>query len=394
MYKTFKMRLFPTKFQEYKLYQHIDACRFVWNYMVEQNYTNHDATGKFLSHFTMCNMLVELKRDNNFYWLNHVAAHSLQAICRDVAFAFSWYCQIPDRGKPKFKSKKYSKKSFPLRQDKHGIYLYDDQLIQIPKIGKVKYKLDYRHYKFNLNKLFNIANNPRILLMPNHKWILVFDLECENQAPQIPYNGNLGIDVGIKEAATYSFETKNKSIKSEVFHNINKSSKVKKLKSKIMHTRKSLDRKRNSAHKFGYDPYSSKSYVKELEKHRRLWYKWRMLISNEYQKETSRLIYDIRPSAIIMENVSIANLMKNHHLAKSIAECSWYRFKLMIEYKCGFAGIPLIIAPTNFPSTKMCSRCGSIKPMKLSERKYKCPVCGLIIDRDINASINLMQLSD
>ena len=66
----------------------------------------------------------------------------------------------------------------------------------------------------------------------------------------------------------------------------------------------------------------------------------------------------------------------------------------MIEYKCGFAGIPLIIAPTNFPSTKMCSRCGSIKPMKLSERKYKCPVCGLIIDRDINASINLMQLSD
>ena len=80
MYKTFKMRLFPTKFQEYKLYQHIDACRFVWNYMVEQNYTNHDATGKFLSHFTMCNMLVELKRDNNFYWLNHIATNSNQAI--------------------------------------------------------------------------------------------------------------------------------------------------------------------------------------------------------------------------------------------------------------------------------------------------------------------------
>ena len=92
---------------------------------------------------------------------------------------------------------------------------------------------------------------------------------------------------------------------------------------------------------------------------------------------------------IVMENLNVSNMMKNRHLAKAIAQQGFYKFIEQIKYKCALNGIKFIQAPTFYPSSKMCSGCGSIKKdLKLSDRVYKCD-CGFSCDRDKNATYNL-----
>jgi len=96
-----------------------------------------------------------------------------------------------------------------------------------------------------------------------------------------------------------------------------------------------------------------------------------------------------KPCKVVVETLNIKGMMKNRHLAKAIAQQKLYDFKLKLQYKCEKCGIELVEADKWFPSSKMCSSCGAIKnDLKLSDRVYKCN-CGLVIDRDYNASINL-----
>ena len=102
----------------------------------------------------------------------------------------------------------------------------------------------------------------------------------------------------------------------------------------------------------------------------------------------------MRPQSIVLENLNISGMMKNKHLAKSIAEQNLYMFRQLIEYKAGELGITVKYADRFYPISKTCSRCGHVKAeLPLSERTYKCPECGLIIDRDFNAARNLEKLA-
>ncbi|ONI44638.1 hypothetical protein AN641_06535 [Candidatus Epulonipiscioides gigas] len=98
---------------------------------------------------------------------------------------------------------------------------------------------------------------------------------------------------------------------------------------------------------------------------------------------------------IVMEDLSVKNMMKNHKLAKAISEVSWYQFKLMLEYKCQWYGRTLIIAHKNYPSSQLCFTCGYKNNVTkdLSVREWECPNCYSIHDRDINASKNLLKLA-
>ncbi len=99
--------------------------------------------------------------------------------------------------------------------------------------------------------------------------------------------------------------------------------------------------------------------------------------------------------AIVIEDLKVSNMLKNHRLAKAISEVSWYEFRTMLEYKCKWYGRELIIAPSNYASSQLCSNCGnkSNQTKDLSCRTYICPVCGMIMDRDLNASKNLLNLA-
>ena len=98
---------------------------------------------------------------------------------------------------------------------------------------------------------------------------------------------------------------------------------------------------------------------------------------------------------IVIEALQVNNMIKNHKLAKSIADASWSEFRRILEYKANWYGRKIIVAPSNYASSQLCSDCGnkSSQTKDLSCRTYICPVCGMIMDRDINASKNLLKLA-
>lgn len=137
-----------------------------------------------------------------------------------------------------------------------------------------------------------------------------------------------------------------------------------------------------------------KEYVKtsnliKLEKkiqriHRRL-----ANIRNNYLHKTTTSIVKTKPYRVVIEDLNVKGMLKNKHLSDAIRKQGFYEFKRQLEYKCKFRGIELVIADRFYPSSKICSQCGEIKKdLKLRDRVYNC-ICGLTIDRDFNASINL-----
>ena len=113
-------------------------------------------------------------------------------------------------------------------------------------------------------------------------------------------------------------------------------------------------------------------------------------IRNNHLHQTTSEIVKIKPSQIVMENLNVKGMMKNKHLSEAIAKQKFYEFKRQIQYKAEMYGIRVIEASRWYASSKTCSHCGNVKKnLKLSDRIYICPVCGVKLDRDLNAAINL-----
>ncbi|MGO1041905.1 RNA-guided endonuclease InsQ/TnpB family protein, partial [Clostridioides difficile] len=112
-------------------------------------------------------------------------------------------------------------------------------------------------------------------------------------------------------------------------------------------------------------------------------------IRNNYLHQTTTNIVKTKPYRVVIEDLAVSNMMKNKHLSKAISKQGFYEFRRQLEYKCKLRGIELVVSDRFYPSSKTCSQCGEIKKdLKLKDRLYKCE-CGLTIDRDLNASINL-----
>lgn len=379
MIRSFKVRLYPTKEQEILMNKHIDCCRFIWNYMLAINLEREKDGLHPLSGFKMCNELTLLKRQPQYEWLNDVSANSLQTICTDLNEAYSAFFNKV-RGKPKFKKKAKAKRAFPVLCNR--IYFKDKNFIVIPVIGKVKYKTDF---EFICGRDILKFKNPRISNIGN-KWILTFGLEVEKQ----DYNLNdfsVGIDLGVKDLAVVSYD----GDKSKVYHNINKSKKVKYYKSKLKHVQRNLARKyeKRKSENF-YNKEMSKNEIRELEKVQYLYRKLANIRDNYIHQVTAEIV-NMLPKRIVIEDLKVSNMLKDKRLSEEIHEQSFYKFREYLTYKCEDKGIELVIADKYYPSSKTCSCCGNIKKsLKLSDRTYICDKCGLTIDRDLNAAINLM----
>lgn len=172
-----------------------------------------------------------------------------------------------------------------------------------------------------------------------------------------------------------------------VFKNINKSYVVRKVEKRLKRLQKQVSRK-YELNRIGREYIKTNNIIK-LEKqiqqvHRRL-----ANIRNNYLHQTTASIVKTKPYRVVIEDLNVKGMMKNKHLSDSVRKQSFYEFKRQLEYKCKFRGIELIVADRFYPSSKTCSQCGEVKKdLKLKDRVYKCS-CGLIIDRDLNASINL-----
>ena len=177
-----------------------------------------------------------------------------------------------------------------------------------------------------------------------------------------------------------------------VFKNINKTRRIKNLKSKLKHLQRSVSRKYET-NKQG-SKYIKTNNIIKLEKEIALINKKLADIRNNHIYQSINTILKEKPYRVIMEDLNISGMMKNKHLSKAIQEQCFYKFISTMKYKCEWLGIEFIQADRFYPSSKTCSCCGHIKKdLKLSDRTYICDNCGLEIDRDYNASINLMNYS-
>ena len=214
-----------------------------------------------------------------------------------------------------------------------------------------------------------------------NKYFISFGLECENQTRELN-DYSMGIDLGVKDLAVISYGEN-----SLVFHNINKSSKVKKLYRELKHLQRSISRKYET-NKQGNKYVKTNNIIKAEEKLRKI-NKKISDIRNNYIHQTTHKLIELLAKRVVMEKLNVLGMMKNKHLAKVIGEQNFYKFIEYMKYKCEWNGIEFIQVDRFYPSSKKCSCCGNIKKdLKLSDRVYVCK-CGLNIDRDLNAAVNL-----
>ena len=379
MYKGYTIRIYPTKDQEELLRKHIGCCRFIWNHMIEVQKENYKNDGKYISKFSMIKLIPSIKKE--FEWLNEVSMSSLQRICDDVNTAYQrFFKKISNY--PKFKSKKRSKLSYPVCCDR---FYFKNGKVQIQKLGKVKYRVDYPN--LNLEEISKFSNVR--ISNENDKWILTFSIEYENQV-FTEKNGNLGIDLGVGRLAVVSHNGKKLEYK-----NINKSKRVRKLTSKLKHVQKVISRKYEVGNKLNDKKYQKTNRILKYEKLLKRIYRKISNIRKDQRHKVTRELVNLNPAVVIMEDLNVSGMMKNKHLAKAISEMGFYDFIRIMKYKCEESNIKFIQANRFFPSSKTCSHCGCIhKGLKLSDRIFECPECCFIADRDFNAAMNLERYFD
>jgi len=374
--KGYKIRLYPTKEQEEKIWKHINGCRFIWNYMLELQIKNHEAGNKQIKNNDLIKLIPQMKKTEEYAWLSELSNGSMQATIGKLTDAYSrFFSNIA--GYPKYKSKKSAKKSYQIRSD---CMYFKENTVFIQKIGHVRYKSDFV-FKTGPNiKHYNIRLHFR-----NNKYILTFTMESENQATTCK-SGSMGIDLGVKELATVAFNDE-----CFVFHNINKSKRMKTLDKRIRTIQRSISRKYKEAKKKTGRFEKSNNIIKQEETLRKLRNKVTNIRLN-YIHQTTRFLVNKNPERIVMEGLDVAHMLKDKHLRKQIQDQNFSEIFRQMEYKCQSAHIDLVKADRYFPSSKLCSSCNHLKPeLKLSDRIYTCQYCGLRIDRDYNAAINLMK---
>ena len=315
----------------------------------------------------------QLKKQEQYKWLNEASNTKMVKSVRNLDKAFKSFFKTKI-GYPKFKSKRKSKQSFYVRYD--NLYFLEEKC-NIEKIGKVKYKTNY---KIPQGRNVIKFSNPYCSYDGKY-WYLSFGIEVEENQTTLNKDLSIGIDLGVKDLAVVN--VLDKPIK-----NINKSKKVRKLKKRLKRLQRQVSRK-YEANKQGNKFIKTNNIIK-LEKRIKLIHRKLSNIRNNHIHQSTSKIIKLKPYRIVMENLNISGMMKNKHLSKAIAEQCFYEFIRQIKYKSKFNGIEFIQVDRFYPSSKKCSCCGNIKKdLKLKERTYICNECGNRIDRDLNASINL-----
>lgn len=317
-------------------------------------------------------LFTQFKKAEEGAWLNEVSSPTLfQTIWKDFGSALiRWKAKKAKA--PKFKSSRTAKPSFPICTAK--TYILSSNLLVLPTIGKIRYQSqhDYPKGAYNLKPL-----NPRVVFR-NEKWLLKFSIEVPEKHYEL--TGNVvGIDLGVKETAV----TYDSSGNVQAFHNLNKSSRMKRKLKGIQRLQRRYSR--------------SQKMSKNREKLRRLLRRKHERATNSrvhYNHKVSAEIVNLLPRRIVMESLNVEGMLKNRKLSKAIASQNFYRLTSFLRYKSEERGIEFVQVDRFYPSSKTCSNCGAIHSgLTLSDRTFVCPECGFSMDRDENAARNLMHFT-
>ena len=399
-----KIRLKLTKEQESLVWWYSKVSRNFWNLLVDIDKRNNKGefddilsnNGNQTYHSNFYNR--EIYSLNQSDYLN-LAKVVVAKNYEENEEKWSWYYQSnqsfiygflsrelvkirkQNKGKLNFRSVDKIQPNFNVRCDVSAngkrpsrIYLKGDGKLQIPTIGDVRF--GSARSGFNLSCKKQIAN----ISFDGKYWYLSYTEDVDTQATNLPdYTKGVGIDLGIKTLATVSDGTKVPNIKT--FRRVRILNKrLKRLQRKV--SRKYLINKCNKRNK-------TKNIIK-LEKRIKLIHRsLKNIRINHIRKFVSELIKK-QPQYIAIEDLNVKGMMRNKHLAKDIANCSFYTIKEHLIRKSKERNIIVRLVDRFYPSSKTCSNCGSYKNnLKLSQRVYHCSSCQVKIDRDFNASLNI-----
>jgi putative transposase len=371
MYLTKKIMLLPTEEQEIKFKKFSGAARFIYNLMIEREKEYYSKNNSYLKENEFRKELTKLKQTEEFSWLKEIGSNVIKIAVKDCNEAFIKFFKKLTKF-PKFKTLKNSKMSFYVNYER---LKKTQRGFKGEKLGEVKTKEPLPNLEKNEHYI-----NPRVAFDGKY-WYLTVSYKIKDNNNINNSKEVIGIDLGIKDFAVLS--------NGKVYKNINKTVKVKKLKRKLKIKQKQLSKKISIAKKENRFLSKCKNFLK-LKNQIRLIHRKLSNIRLNYLHQITSEIVKTKPSKIVIEDLDVSRMLKNRHLSEKISEQNFYKFREILTYKCKLNNIELVIADKFYPSSKTCSCCGHIKQdLKLKDRVFKCPTCGLEIDRDLNAAINL-----
>jgi putative transposase len=355
MLKSYKYKLKPNEEQIVLLNKHFGSIRFVFNYFLNERKKEYETNKNVLNYYDNARSLTELKKQEEYSWLKEINSQSLQYSLKCLDGAYQNFFKFK-KGFPKFKSK-HTKNSFSVPQ---SVNLINGKLV-IPKFKEPIDLVLHRHFNGTIKSC-------TISKTKTNEYFVSFLVETEHK--KLEKTGkSIGIDLGIKDFVITSEGYKYKNNRYTKTY-------AKQLKEHQQH----LSRKTNG----------SKSYEKQKLKVAKLHKKITNSRLDNLHKVSTDLIkkYDV----IILEDLNIKGMIKNHKLSKHISDASWSKFINLLTYKSEWNEKKIVKIDRFFPSSKTCNCCGYINQnLDLSIREWTCPSCDIKLDRDLNASINILK---
>lgn len=381
MLRAHKVELIPTEQQKQKINQSFGICRWLYNhYLAKNKQLYEDYKNNLISKsdaFMSANYFDkyinnEVKVLDEYKWVSQCGSKARKKAICNAETAYKRFFKGESRF-PRFKKKGKSNVGLYFPKNNKTDWTIERHRIKIPTLGFVRVK----EYGYIPTKSKVVSGT---ITEKNGRYYVSVLCDIESKTNSKPKTQAIGIDLGLKEFGVCS--------NGMVFKDINKTRAIKKLEKKLKREQRKLSRKYENLKQRGGTATKqniSKQKLKVARLHERLTY-----IRTDYINKVVSQLIEQNPSSITIEDLNIKGMMSNKYLSKSISQQKFYEFRAKLTNKCIQNSIELRIVDRWYPSSKTCSQCGSYKSdLKLSDRIYKCNGCGIEIDRDFNASLNL-----
>lgn len=378
--KSFKTEIAPTPAQMKKINQTIDVCRFIYNLYIAENKKEYKTTKQFVSGMSFSKWLNNeyIPSHPEFEWIKDVSSKSVKKSIMSGEGAFKKFFK-KEAGFPNFKKKNKSDVKMYFVKNHETDCTCQRHRIKVPTLGWVKLK--EKGFIPTTKDGYSISSGT--ISKKAGRYYISVVIEVPDISKLNMQSEGIGIDLGIKDFAVLS--------DGRVMKNINKTARVRKIEKRLKRAQRCLSRKYESLKKRKKEEKgetTQQNIQKQILKVQKLHHQ----LDNIRTDYIGKCIWDIvktKPSYIVIEDLNVSGMMKNHHLSKAVASQKFYEFRIKLSAKCKEYGIELRVVDRFYPSSKTCHHCGSIKKdLKLSDRTYKC-TCGYEADRDFNASLNL-----